>query len=53
MSPEMRRDVAMVDPRFDPRMMDLQREARRQGRGERGQPVYWCINELTAVGLCV
>jgi hypothetical protein len=33
LSPEMRRDVAMVDPRFDPRMIDLQRERRRQRRG--------------------
>jgi TP901 family phage tail tape measure protein len=33
LSPEMRRDVAMVDTRFDPRMIDLQRERRRQRQG--------------------
>jgi len=32
LSPDMRRDVARWDTRFDPRMIDLQVEARRQGR---------------------
>ncbi|MCX6924092.1 MAG: hypothetical protein NT154_12915 [Verrucomicrobia bacterium] len=30
MTPEMRRDTAMMDTRFNPQMMDLQREQRRQ-----------------------
>jgi TP901 family phage tail tape measure protein len=32
LSPEMRRDVAMVDTRFDPRMIDLRREQARYQR---------------------
>lgn len=32
LSPGMRQDVAQLDPRFDPRMMDLQREKQRQAR---------------------
>jgi hypothetical protein len=30
LSPDMRKDVRMVDPRFDPAMMDLRAEQRRQ-----------------------
>lgn len=33
LSPEVRHDVSMVDPRFDPQMMDLRREQRRYNRG--------------------
>ena len=53
MSPEMRREVAMVDPRFDPRMMDLQREARRQGRpgaAEFGQEQGRAADRLAELG---
>ncbi|HEX3800237.1 MAG TPA: phage tail tape measure protein [Verrucomicrobiae bacterium] len=46
LSPDMRKDLSMVDPRFDPQMMDLMAERNRGGKRP-GEPAF--DNSLTQI----